>query len=114
MQKRIIIDQERLIKYGLDLIDMAIYDYLKHFAKNIKSDSIQITAREILRQLPALPIRDRKSIYARLRKIESKGLIAINRRRDSVYIITIKALSYRNHRAKMEMYDPSTIARNNQ
>lgn len=93
MQNKIIIDQKRFLAYEeLDIVDVAIYDLLQHFAKNIKNHTVHITAQEIINQLPLLRIKSRQRVYRRLKNLEKTGLIAINRAKGNRFSITINEL----------------------
>lgn len=93
MQNKIIIDQKRFLAYEeLDIVDVAIYDLLQHFAKNIKNHTVHITAQEIINQLPLLRIKDRKAIYRRLKALERSGLIQMQKSKGNRYSIVINEL----------------------
>ena len=88
MKYNININQKALSKYDIDLKDMAIFDYIHVMCasvnKNIEKERFKghtwINYERLIKDMPALRIKSRNTISARITSLEKAGLITTEKK----------------------------------
>jgi hypothetical protein len=88
MKYNININQKALAKYDIDLKDMAIFDYIHVMCasvnKNIEKERFKghtwINYERLIEDMPALRIKSRNTISARIANLENSGLVTTEKK----------------------------------